>query len=61
MEDQDELITHKSDCEEVGQEAKNKATLEDVGHNADLYVANQEGNTQNQAPGQRRPFGNVKA
>ena len=47
MEDQVELITRKSDCEEVGLEANSKAVLEDVGHNADLYIANQEDNTQN--------------
>ena len=47
MEDQSELIICKSDCEEVGLEANNKAALEDVGHNADLYIANQEDNTQN--------------
>ena len=47
MEDQDELIIRKSDCEEVVLEANNKAVLEDVGHNADLYIANQEDNTQN--------------
>ena len=54
MEDQDELITYiliiimrTSECEELGLEANDKAVLEDVGHNADLYIANQEDNTQN--------------
>ena len=47
MEDQDELIIRKSDCEELGLEANNKAALEDVGHNTDLYIANQEDNMQN--------------
>ena len=52
MEDQDELsisilIIRKSECEESGLEAKTKAVLEDVEHNADLYIANQEDNTQN--------------
>ena len=42
MEDQDELIIRKSQCEELGLEANTKAVLEDVGHNADLYIANQE-------------------
>ena len=46
MEDQDELIEviRKSECEELGLEANTntKAVLEDVGHNADLYIANQE-------------------
>ena len=37
MEDQDELIMRKSECEELGLEANAKAVLEDVGHNADLY------------------------
>ena len=32
MEDQDELIMHKSDSEEVGLEDDNKAALEDVGY-----------------------------
>ena len=47
MEDQDELMIRKSNCEEVGLEANNKAALEDIGHNVDFYVANQENNTQN--------------
>ena len=38
MEDQDELIIRKSECEELGLEANSKAVLEDVGHNADLYI-----------------------
>ena len=42
MEDQDELMIRKSECEELGLEANTKAVLEDVGHNADLYIANQE-------------------
>ena len=36
MEDQDELITRKSESEDVASEANNKAILEDVGCNADL-------------------------
>ena len=40
MEDQDELIIRKSDCEEVGLEANNKAAL-----HTDLYIANQEDHT----------------
>ena len=47
MEDQDELIIRKLECEELGLEVNAKAALEDVGHNADLYIANQEDNTQN--------------
>ena len=30
--------------QEVGMEINNKAALEDVGQNADLYIANQEDN-----------------
>ena len=39
----------KPEHEEVGLETNNnnRAALEDVRHNADLYIANQEGNTQN--------------
>ena len=47
IEDQDESLIRKSECEEVGLETNNKAALEDVGQNADLYIANQEGNTHN--------------
>ena len=47
MEDQDEFLTRKSEYEEVGLETNNKAVLEDLGQNLDLYIANQEGNTQN--------------
>ena len=51
MEDQDELITRKSDSEDVASEANNKQQgylSEDtsIGCNADLYIANQEDNTQ---------------
>ena len=48
MEDQDELITRESEFEDVASEANNKAILEleDIGCNADLYIANQEDNTQ---------------
>ena len=44
MEDQDEFLIRKSAFEEVGLETNNKAALEDVGQNADSYIANQEGN-----------------
>ena len=47
MKDQDEFLIRKSECEEVGLETNNKALLEDIGQNADLYIANQEGNIQN--------------
>ena len=47
MEDQDELLIPKSEYEGVDFETNDKAVLEDVGQNADLYIANQEDNTQN--------------
>ena len=47
MEDQDELLIRKLEYEEVDLETNNKAVLEEVGQNADLYIANQEDNTQN--------------
>ena len=34
------------ECDEVGSELNAKAALEDVGHNADLYIAIQEDNMQ---------------
>ena len=46
MQDQDELITHKADFEDVASETNDRAILEDIGCNADLYIANQEDNTQ---------------
>ena len=47
MEDQDDLIVRKPERDEVGSELNAKAALEDVGHNADLYIAIQEDNMQN--------------
>ena len=47
MEGQGELIIRKSECDELGSEVNAKAALEDVGYNADLYIAIQEDNTQN--------------
>ena len=46
------LILHttymrKPECDEVGSEVNTRAALEDVGHNADLYIAIQEDNMQN--------------
>ena len=41
------LIVRKPECDEVGSEVNTKAALEDVGHNADLYIAIQEDNMQN--------------
>ena len=35
MEDQDEFVIRRLGGEEVGSEAKNRAALEDIGHNAD--------------------------
>ena len=43
MEGQDELIIRKSGSEEVGLQDDNQAVLDDLGYNADLYIANQEG------------------
>ena len=37
----------KSEYDEVGLKTNNKAVLEDVGQNADLYIANQEDNVHN--------------
>ena len=38
MEDQDELLIRKLEYEEVDLETNNKAVLEEVGQNADLYI-----------------------
>ena len=46
MEDQDEFLMRNSEHTDVGVEANNRAQLVDVGQNADLYIANQEANTQ---------------
>ena len=46
MEDQDDLIVRKPECDEVGSELNANAAVEDVGHNADLYIAIQEDNMQ---------------
>ena len=43
----EDLIIRKPECDELGSELNAKAALEDVGHNADLYIAIQEDNTQN--------------
>ena len=44
---EDEFIIRDSGREEVGSEANNRAALEDIGYNTDLYIANQECNAQN--------------
>ena len=44
---QDDLIVRKPERDEVGSEVNTRAALEDVGHNADLYIAIQEDNMQN--------------
>ena len=46
MEDQDEFLMRNTGHRKVGLEANNAALLEDVAQNADLYIANQEANTQ---------------
>ena len=48
MEDQDEFLMRNTGHTEVGLEANNAALLEDVAQNADLYIANQDVNTQTQ-------------
>jgi len=44
--DQDEFITRNANFEDVVSEANDRAILDDIGCNADLYIANQEDNTQ---------------
>ena len=46
MEDQDEFLMRNTGHTEVGLEANNTALLEDVAQNTDLYIANQDANTQ---------------
>ena len=50
MEDQDEFLMRNSEHTDVGVETNannnNRAQLEDVAQNADLYIADQEANTQ---------------
>ena len=46
MQDQDEFIMRNANFEDVDSEANDRAILEDIGCNADLYIANQEDNTQ---------------
>ena len=46
MEDQDEFLMRNSEHMDVDRETNNRAQLEDVGQNADLYIANQEASTQ---------------
>ena len=46
MEDQDEFLMRNSECTDVDVETNTRAQLEDVGQNADLYIANQGANSQ---------------
>jgi len=46
MQDQDKFITRNTNFEDVDVMANDKAILEDIGFNADLYIANQEVETQ---------------
>ena len=46
MEDQDEFLMRNLEHMDVDRETNNRAQLEDVGQNADLYIANQEAGTQ---------------
>ena len=41
MEDQDEFLMRNTECADVDMYANNRAHLEDVAQNADLYIANQ--------------------
>ena len=52
MQDQDEFITRNANFEDVVSEANDRAILEDIGCNADLYIANQEDVTQSEMFGQ---------
>lgn len=66
MEDQDELIIRKSECEELGLEANTKAVLEDVGHLTQICILSIKRTTRkirlgsNKQPGQCRALCNVK-
>ena len=46
MQDQDEFITRDANLEDVALVANDRAILEDIGCNADFYIANQEDVTQ---------------
>ena len=46
MQDQDEFITWNANFEDVAVMANDKAILDDIGFNTDLYIANQEVETQ---------------
>ena len=48
MQDQDEFITRDTNLEDVALVANDRANLEDIGCNADLYIANQEDLTQSE-------------
>ena len=41
MEDQDEFLMRNAECTDVDVHTNNRAHLEDVAQNADLYIANQ--------------------
>ena len=46
MEDQDEFLMRNSEHADVDVDTNNRAYLEDVAQNADLYIANQGANSQ---------------
>ena len=46
MQDQDEFMTRDTNLEDVALVTNDRASLEDIGCNADLYIANQEDDTQ---------------
>ena len=60
MQDQYEFITRNANFEDVALVANDRAILEDIGCNADLYIANQEDNTQIQTLDQRSADLSVK-
>ena len=45
MEDQDEFLMRNAEHTDVGVEANNRAQLEDVGQNADLYIGHPTNNS----------------
>ena len=46
MEDQDEFLMRNPERTDIDVETNTRAQLEDVGQNADLYIANQGANSQ---------------
>ena len=59
MEDQDEFLMRNAECADVDVYTNNRAHLEDVAQNADLYIANQAASSQPQAQKRWRAFVSV--